>query len=110
MKVVGGPAIAVTHIDKTPVGNIAIQGYLAERKVVGGPATPIYFVSEDEVTLGIFKVDGGSAIPIYEVVDREVVAGNPIPIYVQGMSLQGLITINENDYLLSDGVNELRWR
>ena len=63
----------------------------ADRAVGAGPATPVYVVSNAEITAGKFTVEGGAAVPIIDIVlaggDRVVQGNAAVPVYLESGSL-----------------------
>lgn len=63
----------------------------ADRAIEGGPATPVYLVTDDDLAAGKFVVTGGAAVPIIDIVaaggDRPVQGRSAIPVYVESGSL-----------------------
>lgn len=63
----------------------------ADRTIKGGPATPVYVVSAEEVAAGDFTVEGGAAVPVIDIEaaggDRVVQGNAAIPVYLSSGSL-----------------------
>lgn len=97
MGVKGGAIQLVTQSTRQIQGNVAIpvHGFTtAERTIRGGPALPVYIVSDAEIAAGTFRVQGGDAMPVAlssGVGAVRVVQGGPaIPIYaVNGIPSAG---------------------
>ena len=80
---IGGPAKPVSISAARPAGGKALRVYRDDTLVPdGGPATPIYLVSDGE--LATIGDQGNPPVPIAVVTDGRPVAGNvaPIPVYV----------------------------
>jgi len=68
---------------------LRVQGFAtAERAVSGGPATPVYFVTQQQIDDGLFVVEGGAAEPVIDIVaaggNRAVQGNAAIPVLLIG--------------------------
>lgn len=85
----GGPAspVFVTNVRPTgltAIGVKAMNQSTADRSVEGGPAHPVYIVSQAEINAGTFVVDGDpSDFPMCSVQDGRAVEGGPAtPVFI----------------------------
>lgn len=79
--VAGGPALPASISSEPPAAGPALRVYRDDdAPVTGGPATPVYVVSDGEVAA--IGVQGNVPIPLAVVSGRPTTGARPIPVYV----------------------------